>query len=800
MFVRIARLHITSQPRNTARWNQIVTTGAASSHVFYQLIHSCTHKFATEGPFAAGSSILCTLPQVSLGAYYSTGRVSTHTRVPSSVSFIMSTSFWENPNFRTVSEEDEARIALAAKEIGLDPQYLLPEEDRLAHYAKARQFYNSIGAPKTVCAPMVNQSHILFRELVRRYGTELCYTPMIHAAGYIRHYKGRSRAFSTAEGDRPLFAQLCVDDPDTLVEAALMIANQVDAIDMNFGCPQQIARRGHYGAFLLEEPRLIQRIVRTLHDKLPIPVTVKMRMLLNDPDGYKTIALARALQDCGASVLTIHGRTRENLKQRIGPSDTNVIRRVKAALSIPVFANGGIGTFEDVRRTLVETGVDGIMSSEALLTWPALFASEHPKPDLHALVRRAQRRLNLPVMQTGFEDESDGAESKMDPHEMAELDARTPPTSVICMPNAVEMAHELLEIAQKYPEFDRCVRPHLFKILFRELAIHTDVRRYISGQSLLLRVAPRQLRKAQCIAFVRHLRNPDLPLIQTVPIFAADGSMSFTAVVGKMSTSDGESEDTDEQDDNCNPCSDVGTSTEEKRDPSENRVHVDDLPKDAAGRPVVTEDMPIPIGMSKSLFKKLVRKFQVIPKFHTQLANSKLTVQIEDDELDLSDPETQRILDEGIPILEVVKDGSTPAEMRRIMRCQEFYIFLDRLYSQCPFWYVRHLTRKDWSGRMEVSSVKCLEGVTRALTTSAASSYLYPEILAGTVSVADIANSIKSRAEAYASELHAEESMDSQEPSSSTDAGAKRASPLSDVDLQEQSGAEGTKKVKPDEE
>ena len=102
-----------------------------------------------------------------------------------------------------------------------------------------------------------------------------------------------------------------------------------DAIDLNFGCPQQIARRGHYGSFLLEETQLVQRLVRRLRDGLRVPVTVKMRVVLDDPTGAKTVALARALQDSGASLLTLHGRTREMIKQKIGPCDFEIIARVK---------------------------------------------------------------------------------------------------------------------------------------------------------------------------------------------------------------------------------------------------------------------------------------------------------------------------------------------------------------------------------------------------------------------------------------------------------------------------------------
>lgn len=165
--------------------------------------------------------------------------------------------------------------------------------------------------------------------LVRQYGVDLCYTPMINAMIFSRNLKRSTEIFQTCEGDRPLFAQFAGDDAQLILQGAKHIQHQVDAIDINLGCPQQIARRGHYGSFLLEETKTIQKIVRTLHDGLNVPVTVKIRILNNDPTGEKTLTLAKALQDCGASVLTLHGRTREMIKQKIGPNDFDMIKRMK---------------------------------------------------------------------------------------------------------------------------------------------------------------------------------------------------------------------------------------------------------------------------------------------------------------------------------------------------------------------------------------------------------------------------------------------------------------------------------------
>ncbi|CAI4212111.1 unnamed protein product [Parascedosporium putredinis] len=108
--------------------------------------------------------------------------------------------------------------------------------------------------------------------------------------------------------DRPLFVQFCANDPRWLLEAARKVAPYCDAVDLNLGCPQGIARKGHYGSFLQEDQDLIFRLIRTLRDGLDVPVTAKIRIL---DTREATLAYARNVLDAGASILTVHGRRRE---------------------------------------------------------------------------------------------------------------------------------------------------------------------------------------------------------------------------------------------------------------------------------------------------------------------------------------------------------------------------------------------------------------------------------------------------------------------------------------------------------
>ena len=156
-----------------------------------------------------------------------------------------------------------------------------------------------------------------------------------------------------------------------MLAAAKHVEDRCDAVDLNLGCPQGIAKKGNYGSYLLKNGDLIVAMVRTLHENLAVPVTVKIRCLDTEE---ATLKLAKRIEEAGASILTVHGRTKEQKKEQIGPCNWTIIRKIKQSLSIPVFANGGIETFSDVRSCLEFTGADGVMSSEAVLEYAALYS------------------------------------------------------------------------------------------------------------------------------------------------------------------------------------------------------------------------------------------------------------------------------------------------------------------------------------------------------------------------------------------------------------------------------------------
>lgn len=226
-----------------------------------------------------------------------------------------------------------------------------------------------------ILAPMVNYSDLSYRLLARRYGANICYTEMVHTEVFLRNKCNptKNQFFYYSKEDTPLVIQICGNSPQRMLECALILQDYCDAIDINFGCPQNIAKRGNYGAFLEDKWELISEIITLLSSNLKIPLFCKIRIF---NDVKKTLKYAKMFEECGCKLLAVHGRTKEQRGVDTGMADWEVIKEIKKILNIPVIANGNILFYSDIQKCLNFTNCDGIMVAESHIYNPSIFIDQ----------------------------------------------------------------------------------------------------------------------------------------------------------------------------------------------------------------------------------------------------------------------------------------------------------------------------------------------------------------------------------------------------------------------------------------
>ena len=237
-------------------------------------------------------------------------------------------------------------------------------------------------------APMEDVTDPAFRLQCKRFGADRVYTEFVNADALVREVNSTLRKLHFAQEERPVAIQIYGREPESMRDAAQIVEQaQPDFIDLNFGCPvKKVAGKGAGAGLLRDVPKMLA-ITRAVVNAVHLPVTVKTRLGWDTQDlqpaphewwgqtaGQPFILdLAEALQDCGISELTLHGRTRAQMYS--GEANWQLIGAVKnnPRMHIPVIGNGDITTPERAKECFDRYGVDAIMIGRATFGCPWIF-------------------------------------------------------------------------------------------------------------------------------------------------------------------------------------------------------------------------------------------------------------------------------------------------------------------------------------------------------------------------------------------------------------------------------------------
>lgn len=220
-------------------------------------------------------------------------------------------------------------------------------------------------------APMAGVTDWAFRTICAQLGAGVTVTEMVSSRALVYQDKKSAKLLRKNAGS-VCGAQIFGNDPQIMAQAAQLALeiSGCDFIDINMGCPMPKVANSGDGCGLMRTPELAGEIVEAVVKAVEVPVTVKCRLGW-DKGSINVVDFARRMEDSGAAMVTVHGRTRSMLYS--GVADWDTIRKVKERLSIPVIANGDITGGEAALRCLKRTGADGLMIGRSVFGDPWIF-------------------------------------------------------------------------------------------------------------------------------------------------------------------------------------------------------------------------------------------------------------------------------------------------------------------------------------------------------------------------------------------------------------------------------------------
>jgi tRNA-dihydrouridine synthase B len=224
---------------------------------------------------------------------------------------------------------------------------------------------------RVVLAPMAGISDRPFRSLCRQFGAALTATEMLSAHVQLNHPQGSGLRGIHRDEPSPRVVQIAGADPVQMAACARLNVEQgAEIIDINMGCPVKKVLKQAAGSALLRDEPLVEAILKSVVQAVTVPVTLKIRTGWS-PDMRNGIAIARIAEDAGIQAIAVHGRTRACMFN--GNAEYDTIAAIKAAIRIPLFANGDISSADKARKVLDHTGADGVMIGRGARGRPWLF-------------------------------------------------------------------------------------------------------------------------------------------------------------------------------------------------------------------------------------------------------------------------------------------------------------------------------------------------------------------------------------------------------------------------------------------